>query len=185
MKKQKVLRVLTSKELEKLTSINNEFYTNIIQLLSNTGLRISELLSLNIDVKGKDTISVNGKGSKQRLVPLNLKAKESIEFFVADSQKKLANLFNPKSPLICSIKKRRMSRATISKKLIQIRESLDFDIPFSAHTFRHQFANTLLQKGNNLNDIKDLLGHSSIQTTVDLYCHSTNESLRKAVETLN
>lgn len=191
MKKQKVLRVLNKQELDQLKSIDSDFYKWLMIVLENTGLRISELVSLNVkDVthNGSDirlTIKIVGKGKKERTIPLNQKAKEGLYFFLMDSKHKMKNIWNPNDPIIVSQKRHRMSREHISREIKKIGEALNFDSPVTPHTLRHQFATTLIRKGCNLKDVQSLLGHSNIKTTLDIYTHSDSESLLEAVNLLN
>jgi len=188
--KQKVLRVLNATELKKLEAIDNEFHKAIMILLSNTGLRISELVSLNIadvcfdDLSIREVIKVMGKGKKERTVPLNQKSKEAIFVLIQHSKKQMKACFNSDSPLIVSQKRSRMTRQTVSAIVKQYREELKIETQLTPHVLRHQFATTLLKKNVNMKTVSTLLGHSSISTTIDIYTHTSSEDMKEAVDLL-
>lgn len=190
-KKQKVLRVLNKSELDKLSLIDNEFHRAIMDLLANTGLRVSELVGLDIqnvchgDMTLRDTVSVLGKGLKLRTIHINQKAKEALFILIQDSKSKLKKTFSIDSPLIVSQKRIRMSTRHVNRIMKDYRESLKIETQLTPHVFRHLFATKLIKKGANMKAVQTLLGHSSITTTIDTYTHVTSEDLKDTVDLLN
>ena len=186
-KKEKILRVLNKRELEQVNNSSNEFHKAIMLFLSNTGLRVSELVSLNVgdimydDETLKNQMSVTGKGNKQRTIPLNQKAKEALFILIQQSKKEMKKCFDLDSPLIVSRKRTRMSRQHVSLILRRFREANRIETQLTPHVFRHQFATTLIKRGANMKTVQKLLGHSSIKTTIDIYTHATIEDLTEAV----
>ena len=189
-KKEKVLRVLNDKEIKLVNSMDNEFHKAIMLFLSNTGLRVSELVSLNVgdiayeDLTLKNQVSVTGKGDKIRTIPLNQKAKESLFILIEDSKSKWRKLFDLSCPLITSRKRGRMTRQHLSHIVREFKVDNKIETQLTPHVFRHQFATSLIKKGANMKVVQKLLGHNSIKTTIDIYTHCTNEDMREAVEML-
>jgi len=139
----------------------------ILELLFSTGLRVSELCSLdadNIDLK-KDEFSVRGKGGKVRLVFLSEEAKSALKNYLdkrdlMDEEK----LFVITPRQIERIIKKYAIKAGIPKKV-------------TPHVLRHSFATDLLRNGADIRSVQKLLGHSSIQTT-QVYTHVTDRELK-------
>ncbi len=147
----------------------------ILELLFSTGLRVSELCSLNndIDLK-KDEMAVRGKGDKIRVVFLSdtaksavkkyLKARKDMEeaLFVSHGKKEAKRL-NPRA--VQRLVKHYAVKAGITKKV-------------SPHVIRHSFATDLLQNGADLRAVQMMLGHANIATT-QVYTHITDKQLRE------
>ncbi|MEG1739217.1 MAG: tyrosine recombinase [Bacilli bacterium] len=153
----------------------------IIELLYASGMRVSELTSLNlqsIDYKNM-YIRVFGKGRKERLVPFSLTAKIALEAYLKDTRPQLVATSKEKTNAIFlnSQGKRITSRGVegIFKK-IQDESGLQLDV--HPHTLRHSFATNLLENGADLRVIQELLGHSSINTT-QIYTHVSKEAMVK------
>ncbi len=190
MKKQKILRTLTKKEIDKFDTLDNEFHKAIMTFLTNTGLRVSELINLDIkdvcfdDFTFRTQVNIIGKGSKTRIIPLNKKALEALFKLTMNSKEKLKVLFNLDSPLVVSRKRTRMTRETLARLVKKIREELKIELQLTPHVFRHQFATQLIKKGQNMKTVQTLLGHSSISTTIDIYTHTSMEDMENAVNML-
>ncbi len=149
----------------------------ILQMLYNTGIRKAELINLkeyNID-KANRQIKVLGKGNKERIIPLSQELINSIFYFIDEKRKLFGRLehgllfvsatgkeLDPKA-VYNIVKKHLTSVTTISKK--------------SPHILRHTFATHLMNKGADLNAVKELLGHSSLAAT-QVYTHNTIEKLK-------
>jgi len=175
------ITILTDEELERLLSapqgddLKSLRDKAILETLFSTGLRISELCSLNRDIDlQKGEILVKGKGEKHRLVFLSPKAKEAIKkylekrndtnlaLFINLSKSKAYERITPRG--VQKIIKYYAKKAGITKKI-------------TPHTLRHQFATDLLISGADLRAIQLLLGHKNIQTT-QIYTHLTNKELK-------
>ena len=149
----------------------------ILELFYSSGLRISELLSLNvsdIDFLG-ETVRVTGKGSKQRIVPIGGPALTAIQRYRTDAAV-------TSGPLFVSSHRTRITQQAVDlllKKYLKL-SSIPFKI--SPHKLRHSFATHLLDAGADLRSVQSLLGHASLSTT-QIYTHVTKERLKEAYDT--
>lgn len=163
----------------------------ILETLFSTGLRISELCSLNrhIDL-GRGEITVRGKGEKLRVVFLSDRAKRAIKNYLdkrADTEKALFISLTKSSKL-----KTKNSSKVIGRIIPRaVQRLVNFysrkaGIPehVTPHQLRHQFATDLLIGGADLRSVQALLGHSSI-TTTQIYTHLTNKELREVHQTFH
>jgi site-specific recombinase XerD len=148
----------------------------ILELFYSCGLRISELLALDVrdvDFLG-DTVRVMGKGAKQRIVPVGGPAISAIQRYRQDAAV-------TSGPLFLSIRRTRITQQAVDQLL---RKYIKFSgIPFavSPHKLRHSFATHLLDAGADLRSVQTLLGHASLSTT-QIYTHVTKERLRQAYD---
>ena len=180
----KLPKVLTINEIEKI--LKNNLTTKekaIIELLYSAGIRVSELCELelkNVDLAQR-FIKVFGKGSKERLVPINKNCVEIIKKYL--KQRELIALkYNSKPYLFLSDKGKRISRQSIYKIIKKQGENIEKSI--SPHTIRHSFATHLLENGADLRVVQELLGHSSIVTT-QLYTHISKKTLKEVYFKIN
>ena len=153
----------------------------IIETLYGSGLRVSELINLQLSKLYIDEgyMLVEGKGSKQRLVPLSPASVRQIGLWQIDR-----NALNVKSEysdiLFLNRYGRKLTRAMIFTIVKDLAEVSGIRKNISPHTFRHSFATHLLENGANLRAIQQLLGHESI-TTTELYTHIDVQFLRKTI----
>lgn len=153
----------------------------IIEVLYGSGLRVSELIGLQLSKLYIDEgyMLVEGKGSKQRLVPMSPQAMKQIELWKTDR-----NLLDiKKGNEDCLFLNRRGSKLTrdmIFKIVKELALLAGIRKNVSPHTFRHSFATHLLENGANLRAIQQLLGHESI-TTTEIYTHIDVHFLRQTV----
>ena len=151
----------------------------ILELMYATGLRISEVISLefkNIDFE-ECIVRVMGKGSKERIVPINDYALDALNTYIEEYRPLMVkNEVN--NYLFLNNHGKQMTRQGIFKmiKAECLKKGITKDI--SPHTIRHTFATHLLENGADLRIIQELLGHSDISTT-QIYTHLTNEELYK------
>jgi integrase/recombinase XerD len=150
----------------------------LLELLYATGLRVSELVSLRRAAVMRDTsyITVTGKGNKERVVPLNDRARDAIKAYVETLDKGLF-LFPAEGA------EGYLSRQVFARDLKQL--AIDAGISPSRvapHVLRHAFASHLLAGGADLRVVQMLLGHADISTT-QIYTHVLDEKLRTLVET--
>ncbi len=143
--------------------------TCILELLYATGCRVSEvsdLLAANVHLNDGYCL-VEGKGSKQRMVPIGQRAVEVIKSYLAEQRPELLGERDPlKTPwLILSRTGRRLRREAIWELVKRYALRADIDPDMSPHTLRHSFATHMLAGGADLRQIQELLGHASIQTT--------------------
>lgn len=180
----KLPKVLSEEEVNKLLDINlnNDFdYRNkaMLELMYSSGLRVSELINLTVnDIDLKNSlVRIFGKGSKERIVPLNDYATEALNNYILYHRPKL---FKQKESnyLFLNNHGNQMTRQGFFKTLKKIAKEKGIKSELSPHTLRHSFATHLLKYGADLRSIQELLGHSDISTT-QIYTHITNEMLEK------
>ena len=151
----------------------------ILELLYATGLRISELVSLefnNIDFE-ECIVRVVGKGNKERIVPIYDKALRALLDYVDNYRPKLLIKGNI-SLLFINNHGEGLTRQAVFKMIKKECLIKNINKEISPHTLRHTFATHLLQNGADLRVIQELLGHSSLSTT-QIYTHISNERLRE------
>jgi len=146
----------------------------ILETFYSTGMRISELVGLNISdidfISG--TVKVRGKGKKERLLPIGEKAISALKDYLERRKKK-----DEEAVFLNRFGKRITGRAVrdiVAKyvKLVSIKTGV------SPHTLRHSFATHLLERGADLRSVQELLGHTNISTT-QIYTHLTTEKLKQ------
>ncbi|MBI3442209.1 MAG: tyrosine-type recombinase/integrase [Candidatus Sungbacteria bacterium] len=151
----------------------------MLETLFSTGMRISELVSLNrnqIDKTGR--IFIRGKGKKERFVYLTDRAYEHIKSYLAIRTDKHPALFIPYRGRNVKKTTSRISPNYVQMKMKQYREHLGINVPTSPHSLRHGFATYLAEQGANPAAIQILLGHESLQTTTR-YVHASDTYAEK------
>lgn len=151
----------------------------ILTLFLNCGLRISELIGLNIsDLRG-DQLRVLGKGNKERILYLNPACVQAIQDYIAARNQERAI---DKNALFLSRRRTRISKAAVEKlvKKYLLKAGLD-STQYSPHKLRHTAATLMLQNGVDVRTLQELLGHENLNTT-QIYTHVTNENLRLAAK---
>jgi len=143
----------------------------ILELFYSTGIRLGELLTLNYgDINfNRLTLRVFGKGAKERIVPFGQRAEKTIQTYLDKRRSEFGGL-TLESPLFVSSRNRRISRPSVQKMVTGILQTVSEQEHLSPHVLRHSFASHLLDRGADLNAVKDLLGHNSLSTT-QLYTH--------------
>lgn len=182
----KIPEFLTLEEISSLLNfkVNNEFEARnkaILELLYSSGLRISELTSLelsNIDLD-ECLVRVMGKGSKERIVPLGDYAIEALKEYIYFYRPMLNK--NNSSYIFLNNRGGVLSRQFIFKVIKEecIKKGIRKNV--SPHTLRHTFATHLLKNGADLRIIQELLGHENLSTT-QIYTHLTNDKLKHDYE---
>jgi len=175
---QEIDEIIAAIDLSKAEGQRNKA---IIEVLYGSGLRVSELIALQLSklYLGEGYMLVEGKGSKQRLVPMSPQAMKQIELWKIDR-----NLLNVKKGnedfVFLNRLGSKLSRDMIFKIVKELALLAGIRKNVSPHTFRHSFATHLLENGANLRAIQQLLGHESI-TTTELYTHIDVHFLRKTI----
>lgn len=147
----------------------------MLEVLFATGMRISELLSLNRDqINDTGKILVRGKGKKERFVYLTDRAKSLLKDYLLTRSDDNPALFIPYSGRNSGMAKVRISPNYLQMKIKRYKELLGIIVPTSAHSFRHGFATYLAEGGANPAAIQILLGHESLQTTTR-YVHASDK----------
>ena len=150
----------------------------ILELMYATGVRASELISL--DVEDVDLhqhfIRCMGKGSKERLIPIYPQAVDAVREYLEGARPHLAGS-GPQPALFLSQKGHRLTRQGIWFILKALVRAAGIQRQVTPHTLRHSFATHLLIGGAPIRHVQELLGHSSI-TTTQVYTHLTSEHIR-------
>lgn len=151
----------------------------ILCIFLNCGLRISEIVGLNIQDIRSDNIRVFGKGSKERVIYLNDATARAINDYL-EVRKGIAAI--DKNALFLSNRRTRMTRETVHSmvKKTLLKAGLDAD-KYSSHKLRHTAATLMLQNGVDVRTLQELLGHENLNTT-QIYTHVDNTELRTAAK---
>lgn len=151
----------------------------MLEILFSTGMRISELCSLNKNhIDGSGRIFIMGKGKKERFVYLTPRAQQHLERYLKTRKDNCPALFIPYSGPNVSKKNKRISTNYLQSKIKYYREKLKINVPTSAHSLRHGFATYLAEKGASPAAIQILLGHESLSTTTR-YVHASDRFAEK------
>ena len=181
----KLPRVVSAAEIEKILSNHlDETEAVVMELLYGAGLRVSELVNLeigNIDLNSK-YVRCFGKGSKERIIPIGEKAKKSIINYL-----KIRDFYIKKFKLetkrfLITKNGKPVTRQEIYVFIRKQGELLQKHI--SPHTMRHSFATHMLENGADLRVVQELLGHSDVSTT-QLYTHVSKKRLKEIYFSIN
>lgn len=155
----------------------------ILETLYSCGLRVSELIDLKISNLFFESgfIKIEGKGSKERLVPISTKAVKEINLYLSEYRRTLKIFPSHEDILFLNRRGKKLSRVMIFTIIKNISKKLNIAKNISPHTFRHSFATHLIDGGANLRAVQEMLGHESIITT-EIYTHLDKEYLK---DTLN
>lgn len=177
--KKSLPKVLSKEEVVKILDvdlINKYSYRNkaMIELMYSSGLRISELINLklydiNLDI---GNVRVMGKGSKERLIPVDDYAINYLKKYIEEYR----ILLNTKNSdyLFLNNRGTNISRQAFFKIIKEIAIKKNIKTEFSPHTLRHSFATHLLENGADLRSIQEMLGHSNV-TTTQIYTHVSDK----------
>jgi integrase/recombinase XerD len=149
----------------------------MFELLYSSGLRVSELISLRLEDISFDAgfLRVIGKGSKERIVPLHMRALDKIKEYISVERPQILRKKN--SPyLFITRRGGPMTRQRFWQTMKQLGKKAGLDI--SPHTMRHSFATHLLEGGADLRSLQKLLGHADISTT-QIYTKVTSDRLKQ------
>ena len=154
----------------------------MLALLYGSGMRVSELISLNLgDVDtASDFVRCFGKGYKERLIPIYRQAALTVEEYVKEARPHLARSDEEKA-LFLNRRGERLTRQGFWQILKGHAKSAELDKEVTPHTLRHSFATHMLSGGADLRSVQDLLGHANISTT-QVYTHLTTEHVRRTYE---
>jgi tyrosine recombinase XerC len=154
----------------------------ILELLYSTGIRLAELIQLNLDQVDfmNDTIKIFGKGRKHRIVPIGRKAREAIKQYLKERDKQLYVITKEedRKALFLSARGKRMYPKGVFRIVNKYISTVSEIEKKSPHVLRHTFATHLLNRGADLRAVKELLGHESLSTT-QLYTHVTVNRLKR------
>jgi integrase/recombinase XerD len=154
----------------------------ILETLYSCGLRVSELIDLKISNLFFESgfVKIEGKGSKERLVPISTKAIKEINLYLSEYRRNLKVHTDHEDILFLNRRGKKLSRVMIFTIIKNITKKLGFEKNISPHTFRHSFATHLIDGGANLRAVQEMLGHESIITT-EIYTHLDKEYLKNTI----
>ena len=172
-----VLKLLNSIETKTPFDLRNQA---MIELVYATGLRVSELVNLkltNLHLTNK-MISTVGKGSKERLVPINDYASKVLRNYLIEARPKLVIPSKDQGYVFLNNQGTAISRQSFFLILKDLCKKAGITKDVSPHTLRHSFATHLLEAGTDLRLIQEMLGHEDISTT-QVYTHLSNQRLKE------
>ncbi len=153
----------------------------ILETFYSTGIRLSELVSLNVDDlnPNEGLVRIWGKGRKERIVPIGRKALGAIENYLAAVP--FPALHEERRPLFLNRNGRRLSGRTVARTVARSASRLPKSLRVTPHALRHSYATHLLDGGADLRAIQELLGHTRLSTT-QRYTHLTADRLAEVYD---
>ena len=147
----------------------------MLELLYATGMRVSELISLQLSQVNTQMSYVRciGKGNKERLILMGQLAAEAVAYYQENCRRKINNYWQSEY-LFLNLQGKMLSRQGFWKNLKKYGKSVGITSPLTPHVLRHSFATHLLQNGADLRAIQEMLGHVDISTT-QIYTHLLDE----------
>jgi len=156
----------------------------IMEVLYSTGIRVSELVTLNmddIDFMG-EVVHVRGKGKKERIAPIGSSTLQVIQHYMEYRNKRAQNNVNFDSKVLFVNKfGKQLSTRSVRRKMDKYLRMAGLDSALSPHTLRHSFATHMLNNGTDLRSVQKLLGHQFLSTT-QVYKHLTTTKLKNVCE---
>ncbi len=187
--KRKIPEILSYEEIQKMMTCIDLSLSHgvrnraILEVLYASGLRVSELINLQISNIFADIgfIRVIGKGDKERIIPIGEEALKHILLYREGVRRSQSNI-GPESRDILFLNKRggQLSRVMIFLIVKDIAQKAGIEKKVSPHTFRHSFATHLIEGGADLKAVQDMLGHESILTT-EIYTHLNADYLKEVI----
>lgn len=156
----------------------------LLELLYSSGARISEAVGLDVDDvdSGERTVLLNGKGGRQRIVPVGRPALEALQAYLVRSRPTLVGRGRGTSAVFLNSRGGRLSRQSAWNTLKTAAERAGITREVSPHVLRHSFATHLLEGGADVRVVQELLGHASV-TTTQVYTLVTVNTLREVYAT--
>lgn len=184
----KLPEVLAIEEIDSLIAAidlsSNEGERNraIIECLYSCGLRVSELINLQLSkiLFDEGFVQVSGKGDKERLVPIGSTALKYINFYLIHRRNHQTIKKEAEDILFLNNRGGQLSRVMIFTLIKKLAQKAGINKKISPHTFRHSFATHLVDGGADLRAVQEMLGHESI-TTTEIYTHIDRHYLRDAI----
>jgi integrase/recombinase XerC len=156
----------------------------ILETLYSTGIRVSELVALNmddVDFLG-EVIHIRGKGKKERIAPISSSALQAIQHYMEFRNKRAQSNTNFDTKVLFVNKHgQRLSTRSVRRKMDKYLRMAGLDPNISPHTLRHSFATHMLNNGADLRSVQELLGHQSLSTT-QVYTHLTTAKLKEVYD---
>lgn len=154
----------------------------MLELLYASGMRVSELVSLNlgdVDLEG-GYVRCLGKGNKERVIPIYEQAVLAVKGYIEETRPQVVHNDGEKA-LFLNPRGERLTRQGFWQKLKGYAKSANLESEVTPHTLRHSFATHMLSGGADLRSVQELLGHANISTT-QVYTHLTTEHIRRTYE---
>lgn len=180
LEKDQVDRLVTATDTSKEEGLRDRA---MLELLFSTGLRVSELVSLNkdrINLERKE-FGIIGKGGKSRIVFVSKRAAEWIKRYLNKREDSFKPLFIRYSGKIIEDnggEKMRLTARSVERMVKKYVRAARIPVDATVHTLRHSFATDLLTNGADIRSVQEMLGHKNIATT-QIYTHITNKQLRE------
>ena len=154
----------------------------MLELLYASGMRVSELVSLNLgDVDLENGyVRCLGKGNKERVIPIYEQAVLAVKEYIEETRPQVVHNDEEKA-LFLNPRGERLTRQGFWQKLKEYAKSANLESGVTPHTLRHSFATHMLSGGADLRSVQELLGHANISTT-QVYTHLTTEHIRRTYE---
>ena len=155
----------------------------MLELLYASGMRISELVALNlgdVNFQGDYFVRCIGKGRKERIIPLYEQIAKTVKEYVDEDRPKLAH-GKKENALFLNARGDRLTRQGFWQKLKEYAKAAGLNSKISPHTLRHSFATHMLSGGADLRSVQELLGHANISTT-QVYTHLTTDQVRRTYD---
>ena len=166
----------------KLSTMEAKRDKAMLELLYASGMRVSELVSLNlndINIDGGD-VRCFGKGHKERIIPIAPRAASTVKEYLQAARPRLAHN-DAEQALFLNARGERLTRQGLWQILKGYAELAGLGKEITPHTLRHSFATHMLNGGADLRSVQELLGHANISTT-QVYTHLTTEHVRRTYE---
>jgi len=184
----KIPAVLSIQEIDELISAINLSTTEgtrnkaILEMLYGCGLRVSELCNLKISNLFLDVefIKVDGKGNKERLIPIGQQAIKYLKIYLEEIRVHQTIKAGKEDFVFLNRRGSPLSRVMIFLIIKDLAVKIGLEKEISPHTFRHSFASHLVEGGADLRAVQDMLGHESI-TTTEIYTHIDKEYLQSVI----
>ncbi|MDD5498512.1 MAG: tyrosine recombinase XerD, partial [Dehalococcoidales bacterium] len=152
----------------------------MLELLYASGMRVSELVALNVDDIDtiNNTVRCFGKGSKERIVPIYPQASQSVAIYIKDVRPVMVHK-DSEQALFVNQRGERLTRQGLWQILKAYAKAAGLGNRVTPHTLRHSFATHMLSGGADLRAVQEMLGHANISTT-QIYTHVSSEHIRRA-----
>jgi len=155
----------------------------MLEVLYSTGMRVSELIALNVTEVDLATnvVRVAGKGKKRRVIPLGPSAVQTLLHFLDLRRADPRSASFDTEALFINKHGQRLSTRSVRRKLDKYLLEAGLDLSVSPHTLRHSFATHMLRRGADLRSVQEMLGHQSLSTT-QIYTHLTGETIKQSYD---
>jgi integrase/recombinase XerD len=154
----------------------------MLQLLYASGMRVGELIALDVDDvnTAEGYVRCFGKGHKERLIPIHKPAALAVAKYLEETRPQLVHNADDKA-MFLNRRGERLTRQGFWQKIKEYAKAANLSVEITPHTLRHSFATHMLSGGADLRSVQELLGHANISTT-QVYTHLTSDHIRRSYE---